>query len=57
LILTRNIGESIFIGEDIKVTILEITRKQVRLGIDAPRAVEVDREEIRERKNRERENG
>jgi len=58
LILTRNPGESIFIGDDIKVTVMEINRNQVRIGIEAPRAIEVDREEIRDRKNRERkENG
>jgi len=58
LILTRNPGESIFIGDDIKVTVMEINRNQVRIGIEAPRAIEVDREEIRDRKNREsKENG
>ena len=58
MILTRNPGESIFIGDDIKVTVMEINRNQVRIGIEAPRAIEVDREEIRDRKNRERkENG
>jgi len=54
LILTRGAGESIFIGDDIKVTIIEVARNQVRIGIDAPRAIEVDREEIRERKKKER---
>jgi len=58
LILTRNPGESIFIGDDIKVTVMEINRNQVRIGIEAPRAIEVDREEIRDRKNRgSKENG
>ncbi len=54
LILTRNEGESIFIGEDIKITVMRISKGQVRIGIEAPKAIEVDREEIRERKNRER---
>lgn len=57
LILTRNVNESIFIGEDIKITVLEISRSQVRIGIDAPRSIEVDREEIRDRKDREKSNG
>lgn len=46
LILSRQIGEAIHIGDDIIVTVLEITGNQVRIGIDAPRAVEVHREEI-----------
>ena len=54
LILTRHAGESIFIGDDIKITVLEISKSQVRIGIEAPKTIEVDREEIRERKNRER---
>ena len=57
LILTRRAGEKIFIGDDIVVTILDISGRQVRLGIEAPRSIEVDREEIRERKDREKANG
>jgi len=57
LVLTRKPGEAIFIGDDIKLTILDITRNQVRLGIVAPKAIEVDREEIRARKNREQNDG
>ncbi len=46
LILTRKSGESINIGEEIKITILEIKGNQVRVGIQAPRNVAVHREEI-----------
>ena len=49
LILTRRIGESIIIGDDVKVTLLAIKGWQVRLGIDAPKNVTVHREEIYER--------
>ena len=46
LILTRKSGEAITIGQDIKVTVLAIQGKQVKLGISAPERVEVYREEI-----------
>ena len=46
LILTRKSGESLFIGDDIRITVLEIRGKQIRLGIDAPSSVVVLREEI-----------
>ncbi len=46
LILTRKLGESITIGDDIKVSILGVRGRQVRLGIDAPTTVVVHREEI-----------
>lgn len=46
LVLTRRAGESIIIGNDIVVTILEVRGDQVRVGIDAPRTVSVHREEI-----------
>lgn len=46
LILTRKIGEGLFIGDDIRITILEIKGKQIRLGIEAPANVVVLREEI-----------
>lgn len=49
LILTRSIGETINIGEDIQVTVLGIKGSQVRIGINAPKAVPVHREEIYER--------
>lgn len=50
LILTRKPGEVIRIGNDITVTVLSVQGQQVRLGIDAPKGVSVDREEIAIRK-------
>ena len=49
LILTRRIGESVIINEDITVTVLGIKGNQIRVGIDAPRHVSVHREEIYQR--------
>ena len=46
LILTRKLGESITIGDEIKVTVLGVFGRQVRLGVDAPPAVIVHREEV-----------
>jgi carbon storage regulator len=46
LILTRKSGEGLFIGDDIRITILEIRGKQIRVGIEAPASVVVLREEI-----------
>ncbi|MFB3926708.1 MAG: carbon storage regulator CsrA [Syntrophales bacterium] len=46
LILTRKLGESIKIGDDIKITFLEIKGKQIRIGIEAPSHITVHREEI-----------
>lgn len=48
LILTRRVGESIVIGDDIVITIVESGRDQVRIGIDAPRSVPVHRHEVYE---------
>jgi carbon storage regulator len=49
LILTRRVGETIMIGEDVTITILGLKGNQVRLGINAPKRVAVHREEIYER--------
>ena len=49
LILTRNAGESIIIGDNIKIKILNVNAGQVSIGIEAPRAVSVHREEIYQR--------
>jgi len=46
LILTRRIHETIMIGDDIRVTVLGVSGLQVRVGIDAPKGVDVHREEI-----------
>ena len=46
LILTRKSGESITIGDDVKVTVVEIKGKQVRIGIEAPRSYIIHREEV-----------
>lgn len=46
LVLTRKVGESINIGDNIKITIINIDSGQVRLGIEAPKNVIVHREEI-----------
>lgn len=49
LILTRRIGETLVIGEDVRVTVLATNGNQVRIGIDAPSDVPVHRLEIKER--------
>jgi carbon storage regulator len=49
LILTRRVGESVVIGEDVTVTVLGVKGNQVRIGINAPKHVSVHREEIFER--------
>ena len=46
LILTRRVGESLMVGEDITVTVLGVKGNQVRIGVNAPRDVAVHREEI-----------
>lgn len=52
LVLTRNVGESIVIDEDITITIGHINQNQVRVMIDAPREVKVRRQELIERDRR-----
>ena len=49
LILTRRVGESLMIGDDVRVTVLELHGAQVRLGIEAPTSVSVHRREVYER--------
>ena len=46
LILTRRVGESLMVGEEITVTVLGVKGNQVRIGVNAPRDVSVHREEI-----------
>ncbi|MCY3803047.1 MAG: carbon storage regulator CsrA [Gammaproteobacteria bacterium] len=49
LILTRRVGETLMIGDDVTVTVLGVKGNQVRIGVNAPRDVAVHREEIYER--------
>jgi len=49
LILTRRVGETIMVGDDVTVTVLGVKGSQVRVGVKAPRNVPVHREEIYER--------
>lgn len=53
LILTRRVGETLMVGEDVTVTVLAVKGNQVRIGINAPKDVAVHREEIYERVRRE----
>ena len=46
LILTRKVGESLLIGDDVSITILNIRGNQVKIGVQAPKDVSVHREEI-----------
>ena len=57
LILTRRVGETLMIGDNVTVTVLGTKGSQVRLGVDAPRDVSVHREEIYERIQKEKEVG
>lgn len=57
LILTRRIGETLIIGDDVNITVLGVKGNQVRLGINAPKDVSVHREEIYLRIQQEKEGG
>jgi len=48
LVLTRKSGESIVVGEDVVITVLEVKGGQVRLGVEAPKDVTIHRSEVRE---------
>ena len=49
LVLSRKADESLFIGDDIKITVLDIRGGQVRIGITAPNSIKVHREEVYQR--------
>ena len=53
LILTRRVGESVMIGDDVTITVLGVKGNQVRIGINAPKDVSVHRQEIYERIRKE----
>ncbi|HEY9149784.1 MAG TPA: carbon storage regulator CsrA [Gammaproteobacteria bacterium] len=53
LILTRRVGETLMIGDEVTVTVLGVKGNQVRIGVNAPKDVSVHREEIYERIKRE----
>lgn len=57
LILTRRVGESVMVGDDVTITVLDVKGNQVRIGVNAPKDVAVHREEIYERIRQEKEQG
>lgn len=56
LVLTRETGETIRIGDDIEMTIISLRNGQVRIGFNAPKEIEINREEIYQRIQKEKAN-
>lgn len=57
LILTRRVGETLMVGDDVTLTVLGVKGNQVRIGVNAPKDVQVHREEIYLRIQKEKEEG